>query len=92
MSWGRRQHRRNVFQPQAYERPRERAFKIKSSVICWIDGIIFVGLLVAPPNPYRWFVWISYGILLPLGINYGNRRQQAIRQAESQDRPSEAME
>ena len=64
---------------------RERVFMIKSAVVCWVAIIIFLALLLALPNPYRWFLWIPYGILLPLGITFGNRQQQAIRQEESQN-------
>ncbi len=71
--------------------PRERAFMIKSSVVCWAGVLLFLALLLALPNPYRWFVWIPYGILLPLGINYGNRKQQAIRQEEWQNGPPEPV-
>jgi len=67
--------------------PAERSFMIKSAVVCWFAGLIFLGLLLALPSPYRWFMWIPYSILLPLGIIYGNRRQQAIRQEESWNRP-----
>jgi hypothetical protein len=63
--------------------PRERAFMIRSAVVCWVAILIFLGLLLALPAPYRWFMWIPYGILLPLGIIHGNRRQRAIRQEES---------
>ncbi len=66
--------------------PLERSFMIKSAVICWIAIFIFLGLLVGLPNPYRYFMWIPYGILLPLGIIYGNRQQQAIRKQESQNK------
>jgi len=65
--------------------PRERSFLIKSAVVCWIAILFFLGLLLALPNPYRWFMWIAYSILLPLGIIYANREQQAIRQQESQN-------
>jgi hypothetical protein len=34
-------------------------------------------------------MWIPYSILLPLGIIYGNRKQQAIRQEESQTKSGE---
>lgn len=64
--------------------PRERAFMIKASVVCWVAILAFLGALLALPDPYRWLMWIPYGILLPLGIVYGNRRHQAIRQQESQ--------
>ena len=65
--------------------PRERAFMIKGAVVCWIAIVVFLGLLFALPNPYRWFMWLPYGILLPLGVTYGNKKQQAIRQEESQN-------
>jgi hypothetical protein len=39
--------------------------------------------MIALPNPYRYFLWIPYGILLPLGIIKGNRIQQKIRNEES---------
>ncbi|MCF7855776.1 MAG: hypothetical protein K9N51_13325 [Candidatus Pacebacteria bacterium] len=66
--------------------PRERSFMIRSAVIFWVGGIIFLTLLLALPNPYRWFVWIPYGILLPLAITFGNRKQQAIRLEESRNK------
>ncbi|RPI71770.1 MAG: hypothetical protein EHM45_23090 [Desulfobacteraceae bacterium] len=64
--------------------PRERAFMIKTSIITWVAIILFLGLMFLLPNPYRYLLWIPYGILLPLGIVYGNRVQQRIRKEESQ--------
>jgi Ca2+/Na+ antiporter len=69
--------------------PRERSFMIKSAVVCWMAILIFLGLLFVLPHPYRWLMWIPYSVLLPLGIIYGNRRQQAIRQQESQNQRPE---
>ena len=63
--------------------PKERSFMIKAAVVCWIAILLFIGLLLGLPDPYRWLMWIPYGILLPLGIVYCNRRQQVIRQQES---------
>ena len=57
--------------------PLERAFMIKSAIICWTAILIFVCLLLTLSNHYRWLMWIPYSILLPLAIVYGNRRQQA---------------
>ena len=71
--------------------PREHAFMIRSAIVCWVAILIFLGLLLALPNPYRWLMWIPYGILLPLGIVYGNRRQQVIRQEESQSKASQPI-
>ncbi len=66
--------------------PRERAFMVKMCVIGWIAILVFVGLMIALPNPYRHLLWIPYGILLPLFIVTGNRKQQKIRQEESQNK------
>jgi len=33
-------------------------------------------------------MWIPYGVLFPIGIRYGNRRLQAIRQLEAKDNAS----
>lgn len=65
--------------------PRERAFMIRAAAICWVGVLLFLGLLLALPSPYRWLMWIPYSIFLPLGIVFGNRRQQAIRLQEAQD-------
>jgi Ca2+/Na+ antiporter len=71
--------------------PRERAFMIRSATLFWIAGLTFLGLLLFLPDPYRWLMWIPYSILFPLVIIFGNRRQQAIRQEESQDAPGNAV-
>ena len=68
--------------------PRERAFMIRASVVCWIGVILFLGLMFALPNPYRHLLWIPYAILLPLGIIFGNRTQQRIRKEEAQSQPA----
>ena len=65
--------------------PRERAFMIKSSVICWIAILVFLGLLFTLPSPYCHLLWIPYVILLIAGIVVSNRTQQRIRQEESQN-------
>ena len=70
--------------------PRERAFMIKACVIGWIAILVFLGLMSSLPNTYRYFLWIPYGILLPLGIVTGNRKQQKIRQEESQNKSMQA--
>jgi len=63
--------------------PRERTFMIKCGVICWMAVLLFLALLFMLPHPYRWFLWVPYGIFLPLGISYGNKRQQKIREQEA---------
>lgn len=62
--------------------PRERAFMIRASVVAWIALAIFLFLLLWLPHPYRLWMWAPYGILLPLGIMYTNRRVAEIRRDE----------
>ncbi len=64
--------------------PRERAFMLRAAGVCWVAILLFLGLLLSLPTSYRWVMWIPYSIALPVGIICGNRRQQAIRQAEAQ--------
>lgn len=71
--------------------PLERSFMIRSAVVCWIAILVFLSLLLGLPSPYRFFMWIPYSLLLPLGIILGNRRQQAIRRQESQSSASKDM-
>ena len=66
--------------------PRERVFTIKASAIGWAAGIVFLGLLFLLPNPWRFLLWVPYGILLALGIAYWNRTQERIRREEERDR------
>jgi len=62
----------------------ERSFMVKASVIFWIAGIIFITLLFALPSPYKWFMWLPYGLLLPVGIIYINKRLRQIRQKDAE--------
>lgn len=64
---------------------RERAFVIKCSVVCFIAISVFCALMLTLPSPSRHFLWIPYSILLPWGIVVGNRKQQRIRETESQN-------
>ena len=64
---------------------RERAFMIKASLVGWIAITLFLLLMLVLPSPYRYLLWVPYGILLPLGIIYGNRIQQKIRHEESRN-------
>ena len=61
--------------------PRERAFMIRSAIVCWVGVVVFVAAMFLLPQARLW-LWIPYGILLPLGIRYGNKKQMAIRQQE----------
>ena len=70
--------------------PCERAFVIKASIICWVAIFVFLGLLLTLPTPYKWFMWVPYSILLPLGIIYSNEKLQSIKQEESQNKANSA--
>ena len=62
--------------------PLEKSFMIKASVIAWVAITLFIVLLLVIPNPYRLWLWIPYGILLPLGIIKLNKRVSEIRAIE----------
>ena len=63
--------------------PNEKAFMIKGAIIGWIGIILFLALMFILPNPYRFYLWIPYGIILPIAIIKGNKIQAKIRQEES---------
>jgi hypothetical protein len=69
--------------------PRERSFMVKVSAIAWVAITAFpIGLLTLP-KPYNFLLWVSYGIALPLGIRWWNRRQLRVRGEEGDSRASE---
>lgn len=63
--------------------PRERAFMIRTSIVCWIGVSMFViGMWFGPP-PYKYGLIAVYVVSLVLAVRYLNRRQAAIRAEES---------
>ncbi|HEX6732693.1 MAG TPA: hypothetical protein VF074_21925, partial [Pyrinomonadaceae bacterium] len=62
--------------------PRERKFMVRVSIVVWVVVLLFLVLLLSLPSPYRWFIWIPYGVLLPVAIVSLNRKQRAIRSDE----------
>jgi len=72
--------------------PRERAFMIKASVICWIALLLFGALMFTLPSPYRFYLWIPYPILLIWGIKTSNRAQQRIKEEESQNQDAQSSQ
>ncbi|MEW8030382.1 MAG: hypothetical protein AB2792_09785 [Candidatus Thiodiazotropha sp.] len=60
----------------------EKKFMIKVSFFVWVAIIIFLALLLLLPKPYNFLMWGVYGVLLPLGIHYINKKINAIRQLE----------
>ena len=61
--------------------PRERAFMVRAAIIAWLSLAILFAVMFLLPNSRPW-LWILYGLLLPLAIRYGNKRQAAIRREE----------
>lgn len=62
--------------------PLERKFMIKAAITTWISLMIFLGLLLGLPFPYGFIMWVPYGIFLPLGIRYMNKRLYQIQMQE----------
>ena len=62
--------------------PRERTFVTRAAVVGWVGVGVFIAMLFGFPEA-RVFLWIAYGVLLPLGIRYANQRLLAIRGSES---------
>tara|TARA_R110002111_G_C5962038_1_gene369563 strand:- start:88 stop:405 length:318 start_codon:yes stop_codon:yes gene_type:complete len=65
--------------------PRERAFVVKMSVLFWIVVSLFVVLVFVLPAPWNYYIWLPYGLWLTSTIRRCDLKQQAIREAESQD-------
>jgi len=63
--------------------PLERAFMVRASVVAWIAISVFILLVLLLPNPYRFWMWLPYGVLLPLGIMKINRGVARIRALEN---------
>jgi hypothetical protein len=68
--------------------PRERAFMVRVAVAAWIIITAFLAALMLVPQPYTWLLWIPYGIGLPVGILWTNRRQAQIRREDAQRPPA----
>jgi hypothetical protein len=60
--------------------PRERAFVLRVSAVCWLAITAFLAGLWLIPSPYNMLLWLPYGVGLPLAVRAWNRRQQQIRQ------------
>ena len=63
--------------------PRERAFVRKAAAAMWIFLLAFIAALLLTPPDSRIWLWVPYVVVLPLAIRGWNRRQLAIRQAET---------
>ena len=66
--------------------PKERAFVIRAAVTLWVAISSFLLLLFLLPHPWRYLLWVPYGVFLPLAIIYWNKRQTNIRKEEGGER------
>ncbi|MCK5450986.1 MAG: hypothetical protein KAI70_04395 [Candidatus Omnitrophica bacterium] len=66
--------------------PKEKAFMIKISIFGWIGIIVFLTLIFLLPGYYRFYLWVPYGIILPIVIVKGNKMQTKIRKEESKEK------
>ena len=62
--------------------PKEKSFMRKSAIVSGLAIILFLFLFFIIPFPYRFLLFVPYGIILPIGIIYLNRKQQEIRKSE----------
>ena len=63
--------------------PRERAFAVWASVVCWIAILAFLAVMWVTPMPYRFLLWLPYMTGLLLAARVWNRRLERIRREET---------
>ena len=63
--------------------PRERAFTIKGSILCWVLVTLFVAGMCLIPSWYKFLLVIPYVVVLLFGIRKWNETQFRIRKEES---------
>jgi uncharacterized membrane protein YfcA len=63
--------------------PRERAFTIKGSIICWVFVVAFLVGMSLIPQWYNLLLVVPYVIILVFGVRKGNQIQLRIRKEES---------
>ena len=52
----------------------QRKFMIRCSVFGWIFILAFVALAIFLPAPWKYIMWVPYGIGLPIAIIWCNKR------------------
>ena len=63
--------------------PRERAFVVRASALCWLEVLIFLVGMWLVPAPSKYGLIAIYVVALVLAVRYWNRRQAAIRAEEA---------
>lgn len=66
--------------------PRERAFVVRASALCWVLILAFVVAIVRIPGWYNLIMFIPYVILLVFAGWWWNQAQMRIRREESGER------
>ena len=65
--------------------PRERAFVIRASILCWVGVCAFVAGMWLAPAPYKFGLVPIYLVALLAGIRRLNKRQAELRAEDSQN-------
>ena len=52
----------------------QRKFVIRCAVFGWVVVLAFSALVIFLPAPWKYIMWVPYGIGLPIAIFWGNKR------------------
>ena len=63
--------------------PRERAFAVKASILCWIVALLFVAGMALIPSWYKLLLVIPYLVVVVLGVRKWNEIQFRIQKEEA---------
>ncbi len=63
--------------------PRERAFVVKASILCWVLVVLFIAGMWLIPLWYNYLLVLPYVVVLVFGIRKCNATQLRIRKEES---------
>jgi len=62
---------------------REWAFVVKMTILYWIVVPLFVVSIFILSAPWNQYIWLPYGLWLTYTIRSSDRKQQALREAET---------
>ncbi len=63
--------------------PREHKMMVKGSIIILGGVLLFCTLVFVLPGPYRYFIWIPYGLILIFGVIKFEHNRKRIRKEET---------
>ncbi len=64
------------------ESEREKRFVIKSGLLFWAVSIVFISVLMFVASPYKYLIWVPWGIFFPLWLMFSNKKQARIKSEE----------